>query len=373
MTSRLRFLVPLAAVVATTIACGSKTGLLIDGIASSSATPSGADGGVVVTTDPDAGTMMMNVPCMNGTFMLTPAQSAVMFVIDRSGSMGFGIDGNAMPPANHPRWNQLASALSPVLTSIEGTVQLGAKAFPDPFDPNTQDPTAACGAVDPIDVQPGLGNAEAIMSIFKTTTPNGGTPTGAAITAAAQALSAASTRAVTRFMVLATDGAPNCNPVGKDRNTCVCTTVMQADCSDPNFPDGAYDCLDDTPTIGAIRTAYNDQKIPTFVIGIGEQERPEYTATLDAMAVAGDLTQAFTQIQSSITQCTFVTPSVPANPDAISITLNGVPIKSDPTHMDGWDYVDKSFGEIQLFGSACDIVQKMMGGTVTATVDCTKG
>ena len=33
-----------------------------------------------------------------------------------------------------------------LLSSIEGSVQLGAKVFPDPFDPNTQDPTAACGA-----------------------------------------------------------------------------------------------------------------------------------------------------------------------------------------------------------------------------------
>jgi hypothetical protein len=44
----------------------------------------------------------------------------------------------------------------------------------------------------------------------------------------------------------------------------------------------------------------------------------------------------------------------------------------DPSHSNGWDYVDKSFGEIQLFGAACDTVQKMMGGMVTATVDCTK-
>jgi hypothetical protein len=382
---------PLAAAVAATIACGSKTGLLVDDIVTSTGKPnSPVDGGGVVSVDTDSGMMMNNVPCMNGMFTLTPAQSAVMFVIDRSGSMGFGIDGQPATASNPSRWDQLSKALSPVVTSIESSVQLGAKVFPDPTDPNDFTLGAGCGVADPIDVQPGLNNAQPILSIFQTSVPGGGTPTGAAISASAQALTASASRAVTRFMVLATDGAPNCNPVGKDINSCVCTLQAPTQCNDPQLMgEGPYDCLDDTATIAAIRDAYNTQKIPTFVIGIGEQEKPEYTTTLDAMAVAGgrpqlgsphyykvlvpdDLTQAFTQIQQSITQCTFVTPSVPTNPDAISITLNGIPIMLDPTHMNGWDYVDKSFGEIQLFGAACDTVQKMMGGTVSATVDCTK-
>ena len=122
------------------------------------------------------------------------------------------------------------------------------------------------------------------------------------------------------------------------------------------------------------------------MIGLGEQERSEFAAVLDQMAVAGgrprdtaphyykvlvkeDLTEAFTQIQASITQCTFVTPSRPDNPDAISIVVNGVTVQNDPSHTNGWDYVNKNFGEIQLYGGACDLAKSMMT-KVTATVDC---
>lgn len=361
------------------IACGSKTGLLVD-----DGTLATSDGGFTLPGD-DSGTTTTNVPCKDGTFTLAPAQAEVVFLIDRSGSMAFGIDGKPATGLNPSRWNQLADALSPVLASIENSVQMGAKFFPDPGDPNDNSPEAACAVQSSLDVPPGLGNAFAISNIFQQTRPGGGTPTAAAVAAGASILTSTDTRAVTRFMVLATDGAPNCAPDGKNFRTCVCTAVQQDQCAmDPQT--GAYSCLDAANTVKAIADALANQKVPTFVIGIGEQERPEFTAALDQMAVAGgrprdtaphyykvlaqqDLTDAFAQIQSSITQCTFVTPSKPDNPDAISIVVNGVTIKNDPSHTNGWDYVNKNFGEIQLYGGACDLA-KAMTTTVTATVDC---
>ncbi len=363
------------------VACGSKTGLLID-----DGTTASADAGFTLPTGDDSGPNPSNVPCMNGTFMLTAAEAEIVFLIDRSGSMDFGIDGKMKSGSNPSRWNQLADALAPVLSNIEGTVQLGAVVFPAPFDEGSGDPTAACQVASTADVQPALFNAKAISNLFTSTKPKGGTPTAAAVTTAASILTSTDTRAVTRFMVLATDGAPNCAPDGKNAKTCVCTGGMQSDCSDPMNQFGVYSCLDGANTVKAISDAFVTQKVPTFVIGIGEQERPEFTDALDQMAVAGgrprdtaphfykvlvqqDLTDAFTQIQASITQCTFVTPSKPDNPDAISIVVNGVTIQNDPAHMNGWDYVNKNFGEIQLYGSACDLAKAMMT-TVTATVDC---
>ncbi len=359
------------------IACGSKTGLLID-----DGTTATADAGFILPSGDDSGTITKNVPCTDGTFTLTPAQAEIVFLMDRSGSMDFGIDGKPSTGLNPSRWNQLADALSPVLSSIEGTVQMGAKFFPEPFN-GGGDPESACLVESTIDVPLALNNAKAISSIFQSSSPGGGTPTAAAVKAGASILTSTDTRAVTRFMVLATDGAPNCAPDGKDPNTCVCTAVTQNQCK---MSGDAFSCLDGNATVKAIADVLATQMVPTFVIGLGEQERPEFTTVLDQMAIAGgrprdtaphyykvlvqqDLTDAFTQIQASITQCTFVTPSKPDNPDAISIVVNGVMVVNDPTHMNGWDYVNKNFGEIQLYGSACDLA-KAPRTTVTATVNC---
>jgi hypothetical protein len=377
-SSHLRAVLLAAALPIAFAACGSKTGLLIDDT-SGTAT---ADGGLQFP--PSDASTLPDIPCVDGTFTLTAAQAEVIFLIDRSGSMSFGIDGNIASMVNPSRWDQLASALTPVLTSIEGTVQMGAKFFPEPIDMPSGDPQTACAVASSVDVQPGLFNAKAISSIFQSTQPRGGTPTAAAVGVGASILTSTDTRAVTRFMVLATDGAPNCAPEGKNPKTCVCTAAMPTDCSQSQ--DGAYSCLDGTSTVQALKDAFDKQKVPTFVIGIGEQERPEFAAVLDDMAIAGgrprdaaphyykvlvqqDLTDAFSKIQSSITQCTFVTPSKPQNPDAISIVVNGVTVANDPSHTNGWDYVNKDFGEIQLFGNACELAKAGMT-KVTATVDC---
>jgi hypothetical protein len=297
-----------------------------------------------------------------------------MFVIDRSGSMAFDLRGNM--GANPSRWSTLENGLRQTIVPLSGQLRMGAKFFPEPvgaFD----GPDGACRSDPGVAIPPALDNAYKILDVFAKSTPRGGTPTAEAVRLASEFV--ASQRKVGRAIVLATDGAPNCNGTLEPR-TCVCTI---SSCS---RPDGAYDCLDDARTVGIIGDIFKQRQIPVYVVGIGGTEQPEYIATLDAMAVAGgrakplspkyydvqtsaEMSSALTTIRDSVSRCSYLTPSVPPDPDAISIEIDGVLVRRDRTHVDGWDWVDQTYGLIALFGSAC----VTEGTTVTGVVACTPG
>ena len=68
-----------------------------------------------------------------------------------------------------------------------------------------------------------------------------------------------------------------------------------------------------------------------------------------------------------------MTPSAPTDPNAITIEINGARINRDTTRQDGWDWVDQNYGQVALFGSACDAALRGGEGTdVKGTVSCDK-
>src|SRR5687767_9707374 len=74
--------------------CGSRTGLFAD---------LGDDGGLPDGTLPD-GAPDGAVPCIPGRFTFELATAHIMFVIDRSSSMAFPLDGRDNQPTNQWRW-----------------------------------------------------------------------------------------------------------------------------------------------------------------------------------------------------------------------------------------------------------------------------
>jgi hypothetical protein len=191
---------------------------------------------------------------------------------------------------------------------------------------------------------------------------------------AAQYLS--QSRSVARTLVLATDGAPNCNG-NLDALSCVCTSQASQSSRDDcaNNPNrGRFSCLDDARTIETIRGVAEDRKIPVYVIGIGSTERPEFLRVLDQMAIAGgrprptaprhynvqsasDLTSALTGIRDSVAKCTYLTPSAPVDPNRIVVEIDGSVVARDQTKTNGWDWIDQAFGWLGFFGDACKAVQ----------------
>jgi hypothetical protein len=363
LVSRLTLAACLGTSVVAVASCGSRTGLWGTDIAGSLPDSGGPDTGLVDA--PGDGP----VKCTPGRFSLELATAQLMFVIDRSGSMAFSLDGRQpdrqgnLPPGVMSRWDTLRDALFSTITPFDNALAMGAKFYPEESPPASP-PDEACRTDVGVGIAPARGNTSTILGVFDTTQPNGGTPTSEAIRLAAQYI--AGTRGVARTMIVATDGAPNCNG-DLDQTRCTCTSAT-GNCA--TAPTGEFNCLDDTRTIGVVRDIFQTMKIPVYVIGIGSTERPAFLKVLDDMAVAGgrprptaplhynvqssaEMKAALGSISDSIAKCTYLTPSAPTDPNAISVEIDGKSIPRDPTHMNGWDWVDQAFGTLAFFGAAC--------------------
>jgi hypothetical protein len=354
----------------TIASCGSRTGLF--GSDGTSVPDSAIATDAPPASDADSGP----IACTPGRFPFERGLAQLMLVIDRSGSMAHSLDGiqpNAsgeLPPGVASRWQVLRNGLFKAILPFDTTIAMGAKFYPEE-EPHTLEPDGCLTDLG-VGLAPAPGNASQILDVFDTTKPKGGTPTSEAIRIAAQSLSAS--RAVARTMIVATDGAPNCN-ADVDLDGCVCTVVL------PNGTEQCKDdidgsrCLDDRRTIGVVKEIFEKQRIPVYVIGIGGTERPAFLSVLDAMAVAGgrakptaprhysvqtetEMNDALASISGSVAKCTFLTPSAPTDPSAITVEIDGRRIGRDPTHTNGWDWVDQAYGTLAFFGSACDDASK---------------
>lgn len=311
------------------------------------------------------------VACVPGTFTLTPAVPAVLFVVDRSGSMATAFSGGKS------RWEVLRDAFRTTLPAIDQTVALGALIFPveNAGNQNCSSPTAP-------DMLPATGQVNAFLTRMSTTAPSGSTPTATALATAASALKTVRAASTARAIVLATDGAPGCN-AALNPNSCVCVTPGNGRCNDANR------CLDDVRTVATIDGSLK-AGIPTYVIGLASGD-VAYESTLDAMAVAGgrpkvgathryysanseaELEGALVTIREQVAGCTFLSTSVPASDREISVLLGGVSVPYDPSGASGWRWGDRANGEIVLRGDACAAAVAPGAGPLVVVVGCPSG
>lgn len=303
------------------------------------------------------------VPCVPGIVTLKHAEPTVLLVLDRSGSMG-------TPFGRLTRWLALQQSLNAALPPVDETMALGAYIFP------SNAPGLECAAPPDVDLLPSVGNANRIRQLLASSGPVGGTPTASAMLNAADALLAVRASRSARALILATDGAPGCN-FALDPYTCVCTRAGGCGLR------GAGDCLDDTRTVAALGDIAN-AGLPTWVIGLHDGADMIFEQVLNRMAVAGgrprmtggsqyypaanqaELSSALVQIRDQIGACTFLTTSVPDSLGNIEVTVNGVQIDEDA--LDGWVWVDKANGELELVGPAC--TNLLPAAPVSAMVGC---
>jgi hypothetical protein len=178
------------------------------------------------------------------------------------------------------------------------------------------------------------------------------------------------------FVILATDGGPNCNPDRPcDVEHCVPNIEGTVRGCTPNVPPNCCDlmpesCLDDTATIAAVQ-ALADVGVTTYVIGVPGSH--PYAVLLDELATIGGtarptephyfrvdttdqdaLTAVFRQIAAKIVaSCTFTLTDVPA-PGLVNVYLDEVVVPQDS--LNGWSIQGTS---ITLLGDTC---AKVMNG-----------
>lgn len=350
-----RWLLPLLLVLP---ACG-RSDLYKYGTFSTPGDGGALDAGLDAGT-PDAGP----IPCIPGQLSLKKALPTVMFVLDRSGSMNQKL-------GSVSRWKALTNALDLALPSVSDQMEMGAYVFP------TGTSSTSCSVSGETTLAPKLGNAELLIQNMRERSPAGHTPTAAAIATAGTILSTYRAATAARAMVLATDGAPNCNGM-LSVNTCVCESGGgNRKCSDPLL------CLDDDRTVAEVR-GWQKKGVPTYVIGLKDATTPIFEATLNAMAIAGghpllgktesyyavtsesELDAAMVNIRNQVGGCVYLTTSLPDLNGSIVVRLNGTPLKFES----GWIWGNQANGEVVLVGDACLEAAATETPVVNATIGC---
>jgi hypothetical protein len=304
----------------------------------------GTDGGRATgTLDSNCGLKTQSAKMIPPDIMLVMDRSLSMTndVNDRQCTGATGNNGNCGP---NSKWELMVPALNRVITDSDGKVNWGMFYLGD--EP------AQCGVATAPVVPVAAMNATAVTTSLTGNQFNGqtGTPTRRAIQGAVSYLTGLVDQNP-KFLLLATDGQPNC------------ATANSLNTDDSA---GTQQAVADALTAG----------IPTFVVGIGNTGA---AATLDQVAIAGGrpqtggassyyqvndaaaLASALGTIVGQAASCSF---NIGPAPDGTTTKGLGVfgddmTIPMDPAN--GWSFKDASMTTIILNGSICD---QVMSGTV---------
>jgi hypothetical protein len=306
----------------------------------------GGGGDIVVTGSGGSTT------CGGGKIPVMPLPPDILIVQDKSGSMSNDDSDSSCNGGcgANSKWSQLTTALSTVVQATDMTVNWGLKYFSD---------NNACSASNAPAVTVGVMKGGAVTTSIMGTQPGGNTPTRDAITSGAAYL-ATLTDPNPKFLLLATDGLPNC-PSG-------CATMAKPNtaCTMTDNPN------EDAAAEAAVMMAAM-QGFPTFVIGIGNVTTAQNT--LNQLAINGghaqtgagtsyfaatdeaSLEAALNAIVGQVASCLIPLPAASQGQTNVAVSVDnaaGTPTKvpNDPTN--GWTYTDSTDTSITLHGTYCD-------------------
>ncbi len=351
-----------------TVGCGTERPPVADGSSGGNAPSSG--GGPRFDPNsgakpPGCGTKPDGSECECLDVPLFVDAPTIYFVLDRSGSM-----------AASDKWHQVRVTVAKIMRSLGPRANFGAMIFPGISASDVCAPGKEVMPVTPGDPpSSGIDGPTTTMLLSSTrVSPVGGTPTGSSLQAARSRLANVSGR---KFVILATDGAPNCNPTASCGYT-LCQPNMENmpgcpkdgpfNCCEP--PDGYREnCTDTASTLGAI-AALKSSGIPVYVVGL--PGAAPYATLLDEMAQAGGtalpsspryfavnaasedvMLAALKKIAAQITgTCTFDLEEEPANASLVNVYMDDVVVPYEPVN--GWTISGKT---VTLVGASCERVK----------------
>jgi hypothetical protein len=290
---------------------------------------------------------------------------SIYFVLDRSGSM---VEDN--------KWDQVRVVVAQILRGLGPRANFGATVFPG-FE------QASCAlAKEILPISPGDppgadGPTTTTLLTATAGSPYGGTPTAQALRSVAQSLSKVQGK---RYVILATDGGPNCNTTASCTSEgCMPNIESAAGCvpggNNCCVPPAGFleSCLDSAATNSAV-LALQSSGIPVYVVGL--PGTATYGTLLDQLAASGGtalpgspkyykvdksgtntLLPALKKIAAKIVAtCEFKLKEPPKAPNLVNVYLDEVILPKDPAN--GW----KIEGEtVTLLGAACS---KVLAGDV---------
>lgn len=325
---------------------------------------SGEDGSTDTGTD----------TCGEVDFKFTPVTPLVMLVLDKSGSMMTEWDYNGELVS---RWLTLHDVVSTTVNALNETALFGLKLFPK-YDATEFITGGACDVDPDVEVTVAENNADAVIAAMPAAGAEvlGGTPATEAFNNAVNHLNTWQTEDP-KVIILVTDGAANC--VGTSTN--------------------AYDDNFNT----AVGTAYMNNEIPTYVVGIDiidelddgqggsgvnlweqlndvadrggvPKEDPNTPDERFYNAADGDsLQQAIDDISNQIESCVIdFEGEIPPDPKLVTVTVNGNVLDqvTDCETESGWVWVnpDGPYDSVELCGGACETLKET--GVADVTFGC---
>lgn len=283
------------------------------------------------------------------------------FVLDRSGSM-----------AESDKWGRVRVVMASILRGLGPRANFGAMVFPG-YEHDTCAPPREILSIRPGDPPGADGPTTRGLLEATRTAPYGGTPTAAALREVLPKLRAAEGKS---FVILATDGGPNCNTslactsdgcIPNIENVPGCPRDGSPNCCMP--PEGYLEACLDAAATKAAAAALNAAGFPVYVIGIPGSAT--YATLLDEVAVAGgtalpgtprhyrvgttseaDILAALKRVAAKIVAtCELSLREPPAAPERVNVYLDGQVLPKDP--VDGWSL---DGADVTLHGAACDRV-----------------
>lgn len=296
---------------------------------------------------------------------LDPVPADVLILLDRSGSMDTAF-------ASGTRYQAVASLLSDVATTYAGQVRFGYQEMPGRQGCDGQAIAMCCAS--PPTVGVAEDNAAAVVAAIAAAAPmEGGTPTAAALQASLRYYDALVDGVENRYVLLATDGEPNCTLTG----------VL----SSGNTPDASA-CADALTEIAALVA----NGVRVIVLGVGPDLADDATgsaACLDAMAHAGgaaaspgspgyfaasdaeQLKLAIEQIFGGVARpsCLLRFHTAVEDTSSVGVFLDGQRIPR--TAVNGWR-LDTSQDPplVRITGAYCEAIQEFQVKTVEARYGC---
>jgi hypothetical protein len=331
-------------------------------------------------------------PCGSSRFAASSTAVNVLVVVDRSASMkekpaGFATD----------KWTALRGALEATFDQTKVNISYGLDLYPysgkvgQALNDECQMPS---GDAVVVPVQAGDKAAPLILNALAKNPPEGGTPTAAALGRALAYFTTGAGKTLTgdKYVLLATDGGPNCNA----DLTCTidtCTTNLDgkscgpdANCCDSKLdPAGPSKCLDEAGSVDAV-AALTEAGIKTIVVGIPGTE--VYASTLDALAQESEVTNpdappsyfavsaesgvagladALSNITTGlITSCTLHLEETPPDARKLFVVIDGVEV---PPGEDGWTY-SASPPTVEIGGPTCEKLKTEGAEFINITYGC---
>lgn len=339
----------------------------------------------------------MNCGAMTHSAMKQPPD--ILIVQDRSLSMlndqtdqpCAGATGYDAKCGTMSKWYQVTTALNAVLGMTDMTVNWGLLYFGDE--------ATTCGETATPAVPVKSMNSSAISQALvgqPDLSGQPGTPTRSAMITAVKYMKSL-TDSNPKYLLLATDGQPNCAPMGSGGSGAGGRSGSGgAGGRNGTIPGGGIPGGGATNNLNVDDSAGSEQAVgdaltagfPTFVIGIGNTGG---VAVLNAMAIAGgkpvpgmpggnsyyqvnntaDLETALGQILGTVATCVFdigPPPNDMTSVDQIAVFGDGSMI--DHSSSNGWDFSNADKTQVTLYGSVCDQVKSATIKDVTVAFGC---